>query len=88
MDMTTHGNTGLTGSETSACRGKLSSGMRTPALSITTVVPPAAETATFFALMKPRAVSTPETRPEASRRIAVTGQFWMMSTPRAAAPRA
>ena len=55
---------------------------------MTTEVWPAAETATFFAAMKPFAVSTPATRPEASRRIAVTGQFWMMSTPRAAAPRA
>jgi hypothetical protein len=38
--------------------------------------------------MKPLAVSTPATEPSASRRIAVTGQFWMMSTPRAAAARA
>ena len=49
---------------------------------------PAAETATFFAAMKPLAVSTPVTRPSGPRRIAVTGQFWMMSTPRAAAARA
>src|SRR3546814_6173676 len=77
--MTTQGKTGFTGSETSACSGKLSSGSRTPAVSMTTEVFPAADTATFFARMKPLAVSTPKTRPEASRRIAVTGQFWMMS---------
>jgi hypothetical protein len=34
FDITTQGNTGFTGSETSACNGKLSSGMRTPAMAI------------------------------------------------------
>ena len=43
---------------------------------------------TFLAAMKPLAVSTPVTRPSGPRRMAVTGQFWMMSTPRAAAARA
>ena len=32
LDITTHGNTGLTGSETSACSTVLSSGMRRPAM--------------------------------------------------------
>ena len=86
--MATQGKIGFTGSLTSACSGKLSSGSRTPAVSITTEVWPAAETATFLARMKPLAVSTPVTRPSGPRRIAVTGQFGMMSTPRAAAARA
>ena len=47
FDITTHGNTGLTGSDTSACSGKLSSGMRTPAIAITTLVWPAATTPTL-----------------------------------------
>ena len=31
--------------------------------------------------MKPRVVSTPATAPVPSRRMPVTSQFWMMSTP-------
>ena len=37
FDITTQGNTGLTGSDTSACSGKLSSGRRTPARPCTTL---------------------------------------------------
>ena len=48
FDITTHGNTGFTGSETSACSGKLSSGMRTPAIAMTTLVWPAATTPTLL----------------------------------------
>ena len=88
FDITTHGIIGLTGSETSACSGLLSRGMRTPAIAMTTEVWPAAATPIFLAAIFPRVVSTPETAPEASRRIAVTSQFSMMSTPRAVAPRA
>ena len=62
--------------------------MRTPAIAITTEVWPAATTPTFLAAIAPRVVSTPATAPDASRRIATTSQFWMMSTPRAEAARA
>ena len=62
--------------------------MRTPAIAITTDVCPAATTPIFLVAIAPRVVSTPETAPEASRRIAVASQFWMMSTPRADAARA
>ena len=50
LDITTQGKTGLTGSETSACKGKLSSGNRSPAMFATTLVLPAATIPTFFAL--------------------------------------
>ncbi|KGW46752.1 hypothetical protein Y049_5881 [Burkholderia pseudomallei MSHR684] len=56
-------------------------------MSASVVVLPAATTATFFALMKPLTVSTPTTAPP-SRRMPVTWQFWMMSTPARSAPRA
>ena len=79
---------GFSGSETSACSGNDSSGMRTPAIAITTLVLPAATTPIFFVAIAPRVVSTPLTAPEASRRIALTSQFWMMSTPRSEAARA
>ena len=62
--------------------------MRTPAIAITTEVWPAATTPIFFVAMAPRVVSTPATAPDASRRMPVTSQFWMMSTPRAEAARA
>jgi hypothetical protein len=38
FDITTQGSTGFTGSDTSACSGKLSSGRRSPAIAITTLV--------------------------------------------------
>ena len=88
LDITTQGNTGLTGSDTSACSGKLSSGMRRPARAITTLVCPAATTPTRGVRMYPFVVSTPAIAPAASRRKPSTSQFWMMSTPSASAPRA
>ena len=51
-------------------------------------VPVAATTPIFLAPIGPLVVSTPVTAPLASRVIAFTSQFWMMSTPRALAPRA
>ena len=62
--------------------------MRTPAIAITTLVWPAATTATLRAAMRPRVVSTAFTAPDGARLIAVTSQFWMMSTPSALAARA
>ncbi|MEO1266055.1 MAG: FAD-dependent oxidoreductase, partial [Pseudomonadota bacterium] len=50
---------GFTGSETSACSGKLSSGIRTPACAITVLVLPAATTPILSASIAPRVVSTP-----------------------------
>src|SRR6202035_6004369 len=88
LDITTQGNAGLTGSETSACKGKLSSGNLTPAMSMTTLVLPAATTPTFFAAMNPRDVSTPVTAPDGPRLLPVTSQFSRISTPRASAARA
>jgi len=88
FDITTQGMIGLTGSETSACSGLLSSGMRAPVIAMTTEVWPAAATPILLAAMFLRVVSTLETAPEASRRIAVTSQSSMTSTPRAEAPRA
>ena len=86
--MHTQGMIGFSGSETSACSGNDSSGMRTPAIAITTLVLPAATTPIFLVAIVPRVVSTPRHGAEASRRIALTSQFWMMSTPRAEAARA
>ena len=48
---------------------------------------PATAAPTFFALIKPREVSTPTQAP-CSMRNPVTSQFWMISTPRLSAPRA
>ena len=56
--VTTQGNSGFTGSETSACSGKLSSGMRRPAIAMITLVWPAATAPTFLARISPRVVST------------------------------
>jgi hypothetical protein len=67
FDITTHGITGLIGSDTSACSGKLSIGMRRPAIPISTDVCPAATTPIFFYLIVPRVVSTPSTAPCTSR---------------------
>ena len=75
LDMTTQGKTGFKGSETSACKGKHSSGRRTPAIAMTTLVFPATTTPILFVATAPRVVSRPLTAPEASRRIAVTSQF-------------
>src|SRR3984957_19078524 len=61
--------------------------MRTPAIAITTDVWPAATTPTFLVAIAPWLVSTPETAPEASRRIAFASPFWMMSTARVDAAR-
>ena len=66
FDMTTHGNTGYTGSDTSAWSGKLSSGMRTPAIAISTDVWPAATTPTLRARIAPRVVSRASMAPLAS----------------------
>ena len=55
---------------------------------MTTLVFPAVETPILFVATAPRVVSRPLTAPEASRRIAVTSQFWTMSTPSAEAARA
>ena len=63
LDITTHGNTGLTGSDTRACSGKLSSGMRRPARAITTLVWPAATTPTRGVRIGPFEVSTPAMAP-------------------------
>ena len=67
FDITTQGNTGLTGSDTSACSGKLSSGSRTPAMRMTTLELPAATTPTLRVRMRPRVVSSASTAPPASR---------------------
>ena len=88
FDITTQGKTGLIGSETSACSGKLSSGTRTPAMPSTTLVLPAATTPTLRVRMTPREVSSASTAPLGSRRMPVTSQFSMMSTPSASAARA
>ena len=64
FDITTQGNTGFTGSDTSACSGKLSSGMRTPAIAMITLVWPAATTPIFLARISPRVVSTASTAPD------------------------
>ena len=80
--------TGFSGSETSACRGKDSSGILRPAIAITTLVWPAETTPIFLVAIAPLVVSTPLTAPEASRVIALTSQFSIMSTPRAEAARA
>src|SRR5919108_663437 len=47
LDMTTQGKIGLTGSETSACSGKLSSGSFSPTIFMMTLVCPAADPAFF-----------------------------------------
>ena len=78
---------GLTGSETSACSGKLSIGRRKPAMAASTLEWPAATSASLRQAIPPRLVSTPTTLPP-STRMPVTSQFWMMSTPLASAPRA
>ena len=89
FDITTQGKTGFTGSDTSAWSGKLSSGMRRPAIAITTLVWPAATTPTRLRADRCRAWSRrASTAPRASRRMPVTSQFWMMSTPSASAARA
>ena len=88
LDITTQGMTGFSGSDTSACNGNNSSGSRTPAIAMTTLVLPAATTPIFLVAMAPRVVSRPLTAPEASRRIALTSQFSRMSTPSAEAARA
>ncbi len=88
FDITTQGNMGLTGSETSACSGKLSSGSCTPAIRITTLELPAATTPILLLRIGPRVVSSASTAPFASRRMPVTSQFSMMSTPSASAARA
>jgi len=75
FDITTHGNTGLTGSDTSACNGKLSSGKRNPAMAAITLVCPAATMPTLRALIVPRVVSTASTAPSTPRRMPVTSQF-------------
>ena len=56
-------------------------------ISASTLEWPAVMMATFFALMKPRAVSTPTTAPSL-RRMPWTSQFCRMSTPQASAARA
>jgi len=53
-----------------------------------TLVWPAAATPMRGARIVPRVVSTPSTAPLASRRMPVTSQFSMMSTPSASAARA
>ena len=88
LDITTQGMIGLTGSDTSACSGKLSSGSRTPAICMTTELWPAADTPMRRLSIAPRVVSTPAIAPFASRRNPVTSQFSMMSTPSAFAARA
>ena len=60
-------------------------GSRKPARSARTPELPAVTTPTFLAATYPLVVSTPTTRPF-SRRMPMTSQFWMMSTPRASAP--
>src|ERR1700682_3245175 len=69
LDITTQGSAGLTGSEPSACKGKLSIGDLMPAMFATTLLLPAATIPIFLAAMKPRDVSTPSTAPEAPRRV-------------------
>ena len=78
---------GLTGSETRACKGKLSIGRRKPAMFAITLECPAATTASFAQRIGPLVVSTPSTLPPLTR-MPVTSQFWMISTPKASAPRA
>ena len=63
FDITTQGITGFTGSLTSACSGNDSSGIRTPAIAITTLVWPAATTPIATGAIGPRVVSTPVTAP-------------------------
>ena len=60
FDITTQGITGLTGSLTNACNGNDSSGMRTPAIAISTLVWPAATTPIRPAAIGPLVVSTPD----------------------------
>ena len=63
--------------------------MRSPAMAISTLVLPAATTPTRAVRIGPLLVSTPVTAPLAgSRRMPVTSQFWMMSTPSRLAARA
>ena len=62
--------------------------IRKPAIAITTLVWPAATTPIFLVAIAPLPVSTPVTAPDASRVIALTSQFSMMSTPSAEAARA
>ena len=84
--MTTQSSTGLTGSETSACSGWLSIGRRKPAIASTLRVA-GDDDADLARPDEALVVSTPTTLPP-SRRMPVTSQFWMMSTPRASAARA
>ena len=55
--------------------------MRRSAIAMTTLVLPAATTPTLRVSIAPRVVSTASTAPPTPRRIAVTSQFSMMSTP-------
>ena len=63
FDITTQGNTGLTGSDTSACSGKLSSGMRTPAIAMIDAGVAGRHDADFGVRISPRVVSTAATAP-------------------------
>src|SRR5215213_6330645 len=74
-------------SETNACSTWLSIGSLKPASAPTRDVLPATARPIFFALMLPRVVSMPVTRPSVMSKP-VTSQFSMISTPRIAAPRA
>ena len=64
------------------------SGTLTSAIFMIVVVWPAVDTPIFLVPISPRVVSTPVTSPFGPRRMPVTSQFWMMSTPRALAARA
>ena len=84
FDITTQGITGLTGSETSACSGNDSSGMRTPAIAITTLCGPRRRRRS---LRRDRPARRLDAR-DGARSVAtipLTSQFWIMSTPRAEA---
>ena len=65
--MTTHGRTGSSSSDTSACSGWLWIGSRSPAIDASTDECPAAARATSPASIGPSVVSTPATRPSRDR---------------------
>jgi hypothetical protein len=87
LDITTQLSTCSNSSETSAWSGCDWIGSRIPAIAASTDVWPAAASATLRARIVPRDVRTPVTAPPETS-IPVTSQSWMMSTPRASAPRA
>ncbi len=83
LDITTQGNTGFTGSDDQRLQGKLSSGIRSPAMRHHQAGAAGGDHAELAGADRRRVlVSTPVTAPlAASRVMPVTAQFWMISTP-------